>query len=834
LHAGLPIPATPAGLSSADAESRLREFGPNEPMQSQRLSVWREFAPLFLNPLALVLIVAGVVSGMLGEVADAAIIVTVVLLGAAINFRQTFRSHRAMARLQEQVSLRATLLRDHAWVELPRRQVVPGDIVRLSAGDMVPADCLLLEAVDLHVQQGALTGESMPAEKHTAATRTPAPDSPNYVFLGSSVVSGTAVAEVFATGARTAFGGIAGSLAAGPEETEFERGLASFGNLILRTVFVLVLFVIAVNLSLRRDPFESLLFAVALAVGLTPEFLPMIVSVTLAQGAASLSRHRVIVKHLASIQNLGSIDILCSDKTGTLTTGQMRLEQSLDLDGNAAERPRLLAAVNSALETGIRSPLDSAILDAGAPDLSHIRKLDEIPFDFERRRLSVLVQWNESVLLIAKGAPESILNCTTAFEQGGVAIPLDPAARERILSQFHRLSAQGYRVLAVAIRHMPDASPIGHAQESDLTLAGLLAFADPPHPEAKAAIAALHRDGIRVRVLTGDNELVTRHVCEAVGLRAKRVITGPEIDAMTDPALAHTVEHHTAFARLTPAQKNRIIHLLRARGRVVGFLGDGINDAPSLRAADVGISVSTATDVARDAAGIILLDPGLRVLHEGILAGRRAFGNVMKYLLMSTSSNFGNMFSMAGASLLLPFLPMLPSQILLNNFLYDLAQLTIPTDHVDPEWMRRPHHWDIALIRRFMLYVGPVSSVFDFLTFFVLLRLFHAGESLFHSGWFVESLATQTLVLFVIRTMRSPWRSRPSLPLALTTLAIVLLAIALPFSAPGRWIGFRPLPALYFVVLTGMAACYLLLVEMVKRKVLNKAPTRPHALQVGS
>ncbi len=815
-------PAIPAGLTSAEAERRLREFGWNEPVAVRRVSVWRELAPVLLNPLAVVLLAAGAISGMLGEVADAAIIVTVVVLGAALNFRQTYSAHRAMGRLQEQVSLQATVRRDGAWVELPRREVVRGDVVRLSAGDLVPADALLVEAVDLHVQQGALTGESMPVEKRVSAAREGKPDSENYVFLGSSVVSGTAVAEVVATGAGTMFGGIAGSLAGAGVETDFERGLGRFGNLILRTVFVLVLFVIAVNLSLRRDPFESLLFAVALAVGLTPEFLPMIVSVTLAQGAAGLARQRVIVKQLASIQNLGSIDVLCSDKTGTLTTGVMQLERSLDALGRPTERTRLLAAVNSALETGIRSPLDAAILAAGAPDLEKVRKLDEIPFDFERRRLSVLVEWDGAAMLIVKGAPESVLACSTAYERDGAGMLLDEEARGRILENFRQLSEEGYRVLAVAVRMMGDGGPAGRALEADLTMVGLLAFADPPHPEAKEAIAALHRDGVRIRVLTGDNELVTRHVCEAVGLRAKRVITGTEVDGMTDPALAHTVEHHTAFARLTPAQKNRIIHVLRGRGKVVGFLGDGINDAPSLRAADVGISVSTATDVARDAAGIILLDPGLRVLHAGIVEGRKAFGNVMKYLLMSTSSNFGNMFSMAAASLLLPFLPMLPAQILLNNFLYDLAQLTIPSDRVDAEWTRRPRHWDIGLIRRFMLYVGPVSSVFDFLTFYVLLRVFRAGEALFHTGWFVESLATQTLVLFVIRTMGRPWRSRPSVPLAATVLGVVGVALAIPFTAVGKWMGFEALPGMYFAMLLGMTACYLLLVEVVKRRVLGK------------
>jgi len=592
--------------------------------------------------------------------------------------------------------------------------------------------------------------------------------------------------------------------------------------LILRTVLFLVLFVLVVNVALHRPAFASLLFAVALAVGLTPEFLPMITTVTLAQGAVRMARRKVIVKHLAAIEDFGSMDVLCSDKTGTLTTGDMILDQCLDPVGYPAERPLLLAALNSVYETGIRSPLDAAILRRGQPDVQTYRKLDEIPFDFERRRLSVVVVTDTANLLITKGAPEAILALCDAYEVDGTRAGLDTAAHGRCQATYEALSAEGYRVLAVACRDVPRQAAYTASNEQHLVLVGFVTFVDPPVPGVTEVLQALHQDGVTVKILTGDNERVAQHICAQVGLDGGRVVLGEELETMTDPALAAMAERTTVFARVSPAQKHRIIIALKSRGHVVGFLGDGINDAPSLHTADVGISVAKAVDVAKDAADIILQERALAVLHTGILEGRKAFANVMKYLLMGTSSNFGNMFSMAGAVLFLPFLPMLPTQILLNNFLYDLAQITIPTDHVDANFVQRPQRWHLGIIRNFMLLIGPLSSLYDFLTFFVLLAVFHASEPLFHTGWFVESLATQTLVIFIIRTAGNPLRSRPSLPLTLTTVFMVGVGVVLPFTSLAPLLGFVPLPPAYFVFLGGATLTYLVLVEGVKRRLLRR------------
>lgn len=590
----------------------------------------------------------------------------------------------------------------------------------------------------------------------------------------------------------------------------------------MQTVFFLVLFIMVFSIALKHNPLESLLFSVALAVGLTPEFLPMIITVTLGQGAIRMARKKVIVKHLAALQNFGSMDILCSDKTGTLTTGDMILDQHVDPLGQPSDRALLLAYLNSFHETGIRSPLDAAILAHSTLDIAAYRKLDEVPFDFERRRLSVVVTDGTERLLITKGAPEGILGLCTGFEKEGQRHLLDSEATQQCLATFQKLSSAGYRVLAVACRAVPVQEAYRAEDEQDLTLLGYLAFIDPPLSGIAEVVQSLRRDGVVLKILTGDNELVTRHICQQVGLDSGTIVLGEEIERMTDTALAHVAENTTIFARVSPAQKNRILIALKNRKHVVGYLGDGINDAPSLHAADVGISVASAVDVAKDAAEIILLERSLEVLHHGILEGRKAFGNVMKYLLMGTSSNFGNMFSMAGASLFLPFLPMLPTQILLNNFLYDLAQVTIPTDNVDESYITRPRRWDIGVLRSFMLTIGPLSSIYDFLTFFAMLKIFHASQALFHTGWFVESLATQTLVLFVIRTTGNPLKSRPSLPLAITTVLIVLVGILLPFSPLAATLGFTPLPSEFFLFLLLVVGTYLMLVEGVKRRLLRR------------
>lgn len=815
-----------ASLTAQEAEARLSEFGPNDPASTRHGAFAFELLHLFLNPLVIILLVASVISAFLGQKIEAELIFVIVVFSVTIDFVQTYRSQRAIQRLQEHVSLTATALRDGRWQEVKRQEIVPGDIVRLSAGDLVPADGQLFEARDLYVQQAALTGESMPAEKEVRVdgqlqVEEKSPLARDLVFLGTSVVSGTGVVRIVATGPHTAFGAIAARLADRPEETEFQRGLRRFGLLITRTVFFLVLFILVVRIAMHKDAFESFVFAVALAVGLTPEFLPMITSVTLGRGAIRMARNHVIVKHLPAIQNFGTIDVFCSDKTGTLTTGEMILDSSVDYLGHSSDRPLALAYINSKFETGIRSPLELAILKTERPDANDYLKCDEVPFDFERRRLSIAVKHNNNDddsagLLIVKGAPEGILELSTAYESAGQTFLLDTNLRSRCRQTFDDLSSKGFRLLAVAYRDVDPRGRFSAADEHSLVLAGYLAFADPPSPDAATSVVAMKRDGVDVKILTGDNELVARHVCEQVGIHDPGVMLGEELESTSDTALEHRAEETTIFARVSPMQKHRIIHALKRRGHVVGYMGDGINDAPSLHAADVGISVASAVDVARDAADIILLKPGLAVLHSGIMEGRRASANVLKYLFMGTSSNFGNMFSMAAASVFLPFLPMLPTQILLNNFLYDASQLTIPSDNVDEDYMRRPRPWGMKMVRNFMLTIGPISSIYDFLTFYVLLHFFHASQPEFHTGWFVESLATQTLVIFVIRTAGNPMKSRPSLPLTITTIMIVATGIALPYTPFTRLFGFVPLPAPFFVFLAISTMTYLALVELGK------------------
>jgi Mg2+-importing ATPase len=811
---------TSPGLTSKEARRRFAATGPNEITTKHRHAALRQIGALLANPLGLILLGASAVSAALGETFSASLIALMVVLSVALNFVQTFRSERAAERLRDTVAPTATAVRDGVVVEIPRREIVPGDLIRLAAGDRVPADARLVDARDLHVQQAALTGESMPVEKSPGAA-----DDGGVVYLGTSVVSGTATAVVTATGPATAFGDVAAHLATHRPETEFERGTRRFALFIMRTVVLLVLFVLLASAALGRPFLESLLFAVALAVGLTPEFLPMITAVTLSKGAVHMARRKVIVKHLAAIEDFGSLDILCSDKTGTLTSGVVTYNRCVDPGGQPADTPFLFVYLNSAYETGIKNPLDRAVLDHPRPAIDGYKKLDEVPFDFERRCISVVVETPKGGrLLITKGAPESVVPRCTAYEVGGARVPLDDLARAHCGATYEALSEGGERVLAVAYREIDGQPAYASSDERDLVLAGFAVFTDPPMPGVRDALAALARDGVIVKLVTGDNERVARHVCGEVGLDASLIVLGTQIAQMTDPALAAVVERTHVFARVSPGQKNRIILALKSRNHVVGYLGDGINDAPSLHAADVGISVANAVDVAKDAADIILLEPSLAMLHEGILEGRRAFGNVMKYLLMGTSSNFGNMFSMAVGIVFLPFLPMLPLQILLNNFLYDLAQLTIPTDNVDATFVMKPQRWDIAVIRKFMLVIGPISSIYDFATFIVLLRVFHAEDALFHTGWFVESLATQTLVLFVIRTAGNPLRSRPSVALAATTLLIVAVAVALPFMPFAAALGFVPLPASFFIFLILVTVSYLAVVEVVKRRLLRPQP----------
>ncbi len=817
-----------SGLGSAEAAARLKRWGPNELAPPRRFEALREIFRNIANPLVVILLLACGVSAAFGQAASSVIIALMVVLGVALNFIQAYRSQKAVERLRQEVGQTAAVLRDGSYREIPTREVVPGDVVQLKAGDLIPADCRLLATKDLFVNEAALTGESLPVEKH-CETMARAGDGPAgadaAVFRGTSVISGLGVAVVMVTGAATEFGQVAASLVGRPPETEFERGTRRFGFLILQVVVFLVLFVFLVNAMLRRDLLESFMFSVALAVGLTPELLPMIVSVTLSRGAVRMARKKVIVKQLVAIENFGSMDILCSDKTGTLTEGEITVDRHVNLRGENDETVIRLAALNSVYQTGLRSPMDEAILRHEHPAVGRYRRVDEIPFDFQRRRMSVVVEEGAERLLITKGAPESVLPACGQVETDGATRPLDATARSGADALFRRLSADGYRVLAVAYRPVERQAGYAMADERDLIFVGFAAFLDPPHEGVKEILAVLRADGIEVKIITGDNELVTGKICEQVGMDAGTIVLGDEVERMSDPALAAVAERTSVFARVSPIQKNRIVRALHARGHVVGCMGDGINDAPALRSADVGISVQNAVDVAKDAADIILLEKRLEVLHDGVVEGRRSFGNIMKYVLMGTSSNFGNMLSMAAASLFLPFLPMLPLQILLNNFLYDLSQVPIPSDRVDATYMLKPKRWNIGFIRRYMLLIGPLSSAYDFLTFAVMLWVFHAGPDLFRTGWFVESLATQTLVIFVIRTADRPWASRPSRALGWGVGSCAAAGAVLPFTPLAPWLGFTPLPPLFFGFLFVMVVTYLGVVEVAKRWFYRRYPT---------
>jgi Mg2+-importing ATPase len=808
------------GLEEAEAVSRREAYGFNVLRPHRERALLLQFLAHFRNPLVLVLLAASVIAGFLGEVESVVIIVAIVLMSVSLDFFQEYRAGRAAEGLKRQVALRAAVVRDGQSREIPVAELVPGDVVLLAAGDLVPADGRVLEARDLFVNQSLLTGESYPVEKQAGAA---APDvelaaATNAVFMGTSVISGSARVLIVRTGPDTAIGQISDTLAQRPPATAFERGTEAFGTLILRLTLLLVLFVLLVNALFHRPLFESFLFALALAVGLTPELLPMVISVTLSRGALRLAHRGVIVKRLSAVQDLGGIDVLCTDKTGTLTEGRIRLERHVDAAGRDSERVLTLAYLNSRFESGIRSPLDDAILAHRHIDTGAWRKIDEVPFDFERRRVSVLLDRAGERTLVAKGSPEDILRLSTEYEDGGELRPMDEAARRRIEGLFDDLSRDGFRVLGIAWRREP--ADHGHAllsDETELIFSGFAAFLDPPKASAGQALAGLAAGGVAVKIVSGDNELVTRYVCARLDLAVTGVLNGPEIHGLDDPALAARVEQANLFCRVTPAQKTRILAALRARGHVVGFLGDGINDAPALHTADVGISVDGAVDVAKEAADLILLEHDLNVLQDGVREGRRTFANITKYLMMGTSSNFGNMFSMAGATLVLPFLPMLPAQILLNNFLYDLSEIAIPLDNVDEETLARPRVWDMAFIRHFMWSLGPVSSVFDFLTFYVLIAVLHADETLFHTGWFIESVATQVLVIFLIRTRGSPFASRPDIRLTLLSLAVVAVAAALPWTPLAPYLGFVPPPAAFYGVLVGIVAAYLLTVHLVKR-----------------
>ncbi len=711
-------------------------------------------------------------------------------------------------------------------MEIPVELLVPGDIVCLDAGDLVPADCRLFEASNFSVNQALLTGESFPAEKEASdlgAAVHNAGEATNAIFFATAVVTGSARAVVCRTGKATSLGHLAGVLREPSPANAFELGIQRFGMLMLRLTIFTVLFVLVTNVLFERPWLQSLMFALALAVALTPELLPAIITVTLARGAQHLARRKVVVKQLAAIHNLGSMDVLCTDKTGTLTEARIEIARHVDHAGATSQRVLALAYLNSHFSNGVLSPLDRAILDSEGCDAGGWTKLDEVPFDYVRRRVSLLLQGPTERTLVVKGAPEDVLRACTSYEAAvGDHCPLDDAARTRILDIFHDLSSQGFRVLAVAWRGMAaDTAKVAIGDEAALVFLGYIAFFDPPKTTAGAAVRALAELGVEVKILTGDTELVTRHLCTELGITITDLATGDELDTLSDPALIARIERTNVFCRMVPHQKQRVIAGLKRRGRSVGYLGDGVNDAPALHAADVGISIDNAVAVAKEAATVILLEHDLSVVQQAVVEGRRAVENTTKYILMGTSSNFGNMLSMAGAALILPILPMLPVQVLLNNLLYDISELGLPFDNVDEEAVRRPVRWDLKLIERFMLVLAPVSSIFDFLTFFVLLHFFHAGAAEFQTGWFVESLATQALVIFAIRSRKSLFRSHPARILVGLTFAVVLIGALIPLTGIGAWFGFVSLPWSYYAFLAGAVVAYLAAVRIVKRRFLR-------------
>lgn len=811
--------SSPSGLAAGDAAARLLRVGPNTLRERPGFHSPTLLLRQVTSPLVLLLIAAAGLSFALRDPTDGTIILGIVGVSALLGFWQERGAATAVAKLLATVAVTASVMRDGRKTEVAVDALVPGDVVELSAGSSIPADCLLLSEQDLFVDEASLTGESFPVDKSPGSlpADTPLAGRDNVLFLGTHVVSGSGRALVVHTGRSTEFGAITDRLRMRPAETEFEQGVRRFGYLLMEVTLVLVIAIFAFNVYLHRPILDSFLFALALAVGLTPQLLPAIISVNLASGARRMATRKVIVKRLASIENFGSMDVLCSDKTGTLTEGRVRVHAALDSAGAESERVLLHAFVNASYETAFRNPIDAAIRAHGTFTLGGWRKLDEVPYDFSRKRLSVLADHEGRAVLITKGALSSVLDvCTLAEQTDGTTIPL-AEARAEIQRRYVALSAEGYRTLGVAVRETGSTTPIDRDSEHGMTFLGMLALEDPPKPGIATTVTALRRLGVQLKVITGDNALVAAHVGAQVGLADARVLTGAAVRAMSDDALPVAADRTDIFAEVEPNQKERIIRALRKAGHVVGYMGDGINDAPALHAADVSISVQEAVDVAREAADIVLLERDLAVLEAGVREGRRTFANTLKYVFMATSANFGNMFSMAGASLLLPFLPLLPKQILLTNLLTDVPELTIPSDRVDADWIERPRRWDIGFIRRFMLTFGLVSSVFDYLTFGVLLWLLHAGPAEFRTGWFVESVVSATLIVLVVRTRGSFFRSKPGRALLCTTLAVAAATLAIPYTPVGATFGFVPLPPLFLALMGLIVLSYVASAELAKR-----------------
>ncbi|MBZ5637735.1 MAG: magnesium-translocating P-type ATPase [Acidobacteriia bacterium] len=809
----------PGGLSAAEAADRAKRCAGRRLSPKKRTDALTLLLSQFSSPIVLMLLGATVISVFLRDNTDAAIILVIVAASGLLGFWQERGAAGAVEKLLSLVEVKTRVLRDGAPHDVPLTDVVPGDVVLLSAGATAPGDCLLLEARDLFADEATLTGETFPVEKSVSVldAGTPLAKRTNAVFMGTHMVSGTATAVVVATGRDTEFGAVSERLKLRAPETDFERGVRRFGYLLLEVTLLLVIGIFAFNVYLHRPVLDSFLFSMALAVGLTPQLLPAIVSINLAHGARRMAEQKVIVKRLASIENFGSMNVLCTDKTGTITEGAVTLQSANDLDGQASDRALLYAYLNASFETGFPSPIDAAIRNHGSIDISGWKKLDEVPYDFLRKRLSILAAGPEGHLMITKGALAQILEvCTTAETAAGAPIPLE-SVREQIEAQYVRYSGDGQRTLGIACRRPGTEARIGKESEAGMSFVGFILFSDPPKPGIEATVGRLRELGVDLKVITGDNALVAATVARAIGLGGARVLSGHGLRRMSDGALLARVGQVDVFAEVEPNQKERIILALRKAGNVVGYIGDGINDASALHAADVGLSVESAVDVAKEVADIVLLEKDLNVLIAGVREGRTTFANTLKYVLMATSANFGNMFSMAGASLLLPFLPLLPKQILLTNLLTDMPEMTIASDRVDAEMLARPRRWDIGFIRSFMLTFGVLSSVFDYLTFGALLYFLRAGTDQFRTGWFVESVLSASLIVLVVRSRRPFFRSRPGRRLLLATLGVAAVTLVLPFLPFAPALGLTRLPASFLALLALIVAMYIVSGELAKR-----------------
>jgi Mg2+-importing ATPase len=810
------------GLTSREALILQELHGRNVLVEEKRSNFLIDFLLNFKNPLVIILLVACGLSFFLGEIVDATIIFSIVILSVALNFFQEYSANKAAQKLKEKISTLATVIRDGKEIEIPISEVTVGDVLVLNAGDLVSADARVIFSKDFFTNQSSLTGESFPVEKSSKTldlVDAGLSDLANMVFTGTAVETGSAHAVVCNIGKNTEFGKIAHSMNVRSEESEFSRGVKNFSYIILRLTVIFVFVVFTFNYFLKQDFWESLFFAIAIAVGLTPELLPMIMSITMGKGSLAMAKKGVVVKKLTAIPNFGSMDILCTDKTGTLTQDKIELVKYTDVFGHESDRVLLHAYLNSFFESSISNPMDEAVRNFKKIDVSTYTKIDEVPFDFVRKKMSIIAEEDGQRVMITKGAPEEVVKSSTFVEVNGERKAVDFGLSAEILRQYQSFSAEGYRVLAVAIKPIMDRREVySKNDECEMELIGFISFLDPAKTDVKDVLLDLNTMGIEVKVITGDNELVTEKICRDVGMKVKGVLLGHEINTLTDDALGAMAEKTTIFARFAPDEKNRVIHALKSRNHVVGYMGDGINDAPSLKTADVGISVSNAVDVAKESAQIILTHRSLRVMRDGVIEGRKTFANTMKYIMMGISSNFGNMFSVLGAIIFLPFLPMLPIHILLNNLLYDFSQITIPSDKVDKEYVEKPQRWDMKFIKRFMLTFGPISSIFDFITFILLFGVFKLPAAAFQTGWFLESLATQTFVIYIIRTKKIPFiQSKPSKALLISTLTCVGVGWLLPYTPFGNYFGFYPLPWYVLLSIGFVVIGYLICVELVKR-----------------